>query len=74
MAIVRKLEKIILDKDHKHTEVDATYSIVENEGQKYLQIDTYGSENRKIQGKKSQSIRFSFEAIEQLKAIIDNEL
>ncbi len=73
MAIVRRLEKINIDKEHKHTEVNASYSFVEHDGQKYLQIDTYGSETRKIQGKKSQSIRFSVEAIEQLKAIIDKE-
>ena len=71
MAIVRKLESIQLDRDSKHSEVDCTYSVVEDEkGNKYLQIDTYGSKTRKIPGKKSQSIRFSPEAIEQLKEIL----
>ncbi|EEY36912.1 hypothetical protein VII_000664 [Vibrio mimicus MB451] len=40
------------------------------DGEKYLQVDTYGSVKRKETGKKSQSIRFSPEAIEQLKSII----
>ena len=72
MAIVRKLERLDLDRDSKHTEVSATYSIVEDQkGEKYLQIDTYGSAFRKIPGKKSQSIRFSPEAIKQLKSIIE---
>ena len=72
MAIVRKLEPITLEYDAKHTEVNCTYSIVQDTaGDKYLQIDTYGSKKRKIPGKKSQSIRFSSEAIKQLKAIID---
>jgi hypothetical protein len=74
MAIVRKLESITLEADVKHTEVDCTYSIVEDSsGEKCLQIDTYGSKKRKIPGKKSQSIRFSPDAIKQLKSIIDKE-
>ncbi len=40
---------------------------------KYLQIDTYGSATRKIPGKKSQSIRFSPEAIDQLKEILKRD-
>ena len=72
MAIVRKLESINLDRDSKHTEVNCTYAIVEDDnGNKYLQIDTYGSKSRKIPGKKSQSIRFSPEAIDQLKQILN---
>jgi len=75
LAIVRKLSRIQLEKDTKHTEVNCTYSVVESEdGKRYLQIDTYGSSSRKIPNKKSQSIRFSPEAIHQLKQIIEAEL
>jgi hypothetical protein len=74
MAIVRKLEPIVLDRDSKHTEVDCTYTVISGEhGKKYLQIDTYGSAKRKIPGKKSQSIRFSPEAVKQLKHILGKE-
>jgi hypothetical protein len=74
MAIVRKLEPITLEVDARHTEVNCTYSIIaDKSGAKYLQIDTYGSKKRKIPGKKSQSIRFSPEAIKQLKSIIAKE-
>jgi len=74
MAIVRKLEKVKLDRESKHTEVNSTYSIIHDEtGETYLQIDTYGSKSRKIPGKKSQSIRFSPEAIQALKNIIAAE-
>jgi hypothetical protein len=74
MAIVRKLEPITLEVDTTHTEATCTYSIILNKaGEKYLQIDTYGSKKRKIPGKKSQSIRFSPEAIKQLKSIIAKE-
>ena len=74
MAIVRKLEKVQLDRDSKHTEVNSTYCVVQDaDGNKFLQIDTYGSAVRKIPGKKSQSIRFSTEAIAQLLNIIKQE-
>ncbi len=70
MAIVNKLEQIDLDRDTKHTNVNCTYSIIESDGAKFLQIDTYGSATRKIPGKKNQSIRFDHEAIKQLKKIL----
>jgi hypothetical protein len=71
MAIVRRLELLTLEKDTPHTEVDCTYSIIHDEsGNGYLQIDTYGSKTRQIPGKKSQSIRFTPEAINQLRAFL----
>jgi len=76
MAIVRKLTQITLDRDTNHSEVnDCTYSIIEGEdGRKSLQVDTYGSALRKMPGKKSQSIRFSPEAIQQLRRILAQEI
>ena len=71
MAIVRRLELLALEKDSPHSEVDCTYSIVhDDKGKGYLQVDTYGSKARQIPGKKSQSIRFAPEAIEQLKILL----
>jgi len=73
MAIVRKMEKISLERYSKHTEVKATYTIVKSDdGETYLQVDTYGSSERQEEGKKSQSVRFSPEAIMQLSKIIKN--
>jgi hypothetical protein len=71
LAIIRSLEEVKLERDSTHTEVDATYSIVQANGVKYLQIDTYGSSNRQFEGKKSQSIRLSPEVIEQIIQIIN---
>lgn len=74
MAIVRRLELLGLEKDAPHSEADCTYSIVSVDGgQKFLQIDTYGSKARQIPGKKSQSIRFAPEAIAQLKALLSEK-
>jgi hypothetical protein len=70
MAFVRQMEQLALQKDSPHTEVECTYSFVTDQGHRFLQIDTYGSTTRKIPGKKSQSIRFAPEAIEQLKILL----
>ena len=75
MAIIKKLNRITLEQDSQHLEVDATYSIVEDkDGRKLLQIDTYGSAFRKIPHKKSQSMRFAPEALEKLRQILSEEL
>ena len=74
MAIIRKLERIILEHGLTHTEVNCTYAIIQDDDGKYLQIDTYGSAHRKMPDKKSQSIRFSPEAIAQLREILSKEL
>jgi hypothetical protein len=74
MAVVRKLKRISLEQGSKHSEVDCTYSIIHDDDGKSLQIDTYGSAHRKMPNKKSQSIRFSPEAIDQLRDILSKEL
>jgi hypothetical protein len=76
MAIVRKLTPIKLERDTKHSDVeDCTYSIIYgDDGSKSLQIDTYGSAQRKFPGKKSQSLRFTPEALDQLRRILAEEL
>jgi len=72
VALVTELEEHQLLATARHTAVRCTYSIVtDDEGRPCLQLDTYGSSTRKILGKKSQSLRFSPEAIEQLRAVIE---
>ena len=74
MAIVSDLRLIQLEVNSKHTEAKATYSIVrEKDGTKLLQIDSYGSTDREVPGKKSQSMRFSTRAIGQLRRILTEE-
>lgn len=72
MALVEKLSKITLEKNSAHQTVECSYSIVDTPEGKLLQIDTYGSVNRQIKGKKSQSIRFSKEAASQLSKILQS--
>ena len=66
MAVVRAFEEKELDRQSKHSEVEATISLVEADGEKFVQIDTYGSKDRAFPGKVSQSLRLSKEAFEQL--------
>ena len=71
MAMVRHLEYVPLQSNVRHTEVEATYSIVrDDDGHTFIQIDTYGSRGREIPGKKSQSLRFSPEAVAELKVLL----
>ena len=71
MALVTTITQQRLEKDVPHKPVQCTYSVItDSEGKRYLQLDTYGSTERKIKGKKSQSIRFSREAISKLSQIL----
>lgn len=70
MALISTITHKPLQTISKHTEVDCTYTVVEVEGEKQLQLDTYGSVTRDIPGKKSQSLRLNSQAIRQLKEII----
>ncbi|MBU5615412.1 hypothetical protein [Geomonas azotofigens] len=69
MAIVTELIHQPLERESRHTEVACTYAVIETDGKKFLQLDTYGSAQREIKGKKSQSVRLSPEAIAQIKKI-----
>lgn len=71
MAIVRHMDRTELQGGAPHSEVEATNTIVHEGCAVYLQVDTYGSAERKLTGKKSQSIRFSPAAITQLRQILD---
>lgn len=55
----------------QHRRVECTYSVVtDHDGSRLLQLDTYGSEDRQIPGKKSQTLRFSPQALQELKRIL----
>ena len=70
MAIVRRMVLQELEVESRHSETECTYTVINAAGGPYLQVDTYGSRQRMIPGRKSQSIRFAPEAIEQLKTIL----
>jgi len=71
LALVSKLEKIQLTRTGAHEPADATYTVFQDEaGNPYLQIDTYGSANREMKGKKSQSIQFDRDSAKALMDIL----
>jgi hypothetical protein len=73
MALVQKLRHLSLEKAGAHLPVECTYSVIlDLQGRRCLQIDTYGSSGRKLPGKKSQSLRFTPEALAQLKSILES--
>ena len=75
MALVKKFERLDKQRNSVHEEVDCTYSIITDSfGNKFLQIDTYGSKNRRIRGKVSQSLQLNKESAKELKVIITNQL
>ncbi|RKD26048.1 hypothetical protein BEP19_02445 [Ammoniphilus oxalaticus] len=56
-----------------HGTVDATYTVFVKGGEKYIQINTYGSKERQVKGVASQSIQFNKSSVRQLLEIIGNE-
>ena len=66
MAIIRRFEQLDLKANARHTETVGGYSVQGQDNEKFIQINTVGSENREIPGKVSQTLRLTKEAIEQL--------
>ena len=74
LILANKISKIEKDRNSVHKEVECTYtSFTNNEGQKYVQLDTYGSNTRKIKDKTSQSIQPNKESAKTLIDILNNE-
>lgn len=74
MALVNNLIQEFKSRNTIHKSTECNYYIVRDiSGKKYLQIDTFGSEDREFTGKVSQSIQFSPDAIKQLKQILERE-
>lgn len=57
MALIRSFERKQMDRNSVHKEIGATYTVFKTDDRVFLQIDTYGSSNRQIPGKKSQSLQ-----------------
>lgn len=60
------------ERNSVHTKVMTKYSVFEKDGNKYVQIDTYGNSGRVFQEKISQSIQFDRDSAKFLvKLLID---
>lgn len=67
---IKKIEK---DRISVHTKVTTTYSVFDVKGEKYVQIDTYGKNDRAIPEKISQSIQFDRESAKFFVKLLINE-
>lgn len=71
MALVTQIKKDVKSRNTVHKPTECKCYIFEDKlGNKILQLDTMGSEDREVPGKVSQSIQFNADAIEQLKKIL----
>ena len=66
MAIVRKFTEEAASRETKHSECSGKIRAIESGGEKFIQLDTYGSADREMPGKISQSLRLSEQAIQQI--------
>lgn len=69
MAVIKKFEIGPQNSRIGHTECSGTIRPIEVDGQKFIQIDTYGSKDREFQNKLSQSLRLTKAAFDQLKTL-----
>src|SRR5262245_6398742 len=73
MALDTKIAEGFKNRHTIHKPTECSHFILYDNGKKYLQLETTGSEDRQIPGKVSQSIQFSPEAIRQLKELLSKE-
>ena len=71
MAVVTTFFENSIERSGRHqTEVDCGWSVVEAPSGRLLQLDTFGSSERKIVGKKSQTLQFDRSAARELLMIL----
>lgn len=70
LKTIKRIEK---GKNVLHEKVQTTYTVFEDYGGKYVQLDTYGKSSREVPGKISQSIQIDREAAIYLVKLLVNE-
>lgn len=70
MALVRQIQPINKASQWVHGPVECSYSIFSDGGNRYLQLDTYGSSDRAQPGKVSQALQFDRAGAERLLQLI----
>lgn len=70
MVLINKIKHRQKDGGH-HKKKECTYSIICQDGTRFLQIDTYSSEEKRLIGKESQTIRFTPKGVDRLRQILD---
>jgi hypothetical protein len=75
MALIKanSAERLMKSRNNIHKEVHWTYTDFKVNGKKYFQIDTYGSNDREMKGKTSQSFQIDKEAAKLLIDVLKRE-
>ena len=71
---LESIERIEKTRNVLHEKVHTTYTVFEKDGQKYVQLDTYGKDDRDNPEKISQSIQFDEETAKWIVSLLCNEL
>ena len=71
MALITQITELHKERNQVHGAVDCGYTVFEAAGLRYLQLDTYGSVERQIPGKTSQSIQLNATSAARLKTLIE---
>lgn len=73
MALVARFERVEKQRNSVHSQVECGYVVFEaRDGHRYLQLDTYGSAERKLQDKVSQSLQFDENTAAELRKILES--
>ncbi|MFK4149464.1 hypothetical protein [Streptomyces sp. NPDC004065] len=72
MALINDFQPVSSDAQRLHGPVTCGYRTFTVDGQRVLQLDTYGSDERKIQGKISQSIQLDIDGARNLLKILED--
>jgi hypothetical protein len=73
MALIRLFDRKHMERNSIHDEISATYTVFERDGRRFIQIDSYGRDEREIPGKKSQTIQLDRDSAQQLYRILKKE-
>jgi hypothetical protein len=72
MALIKEFRSVTSDVQRVHGPVTCGHRIFTVDGQRILQLDTYGSTERQIPDKISQSLQLDADSARELLAIIKN--
>ncbi len=70
MALVTQIMEVQKERQRVHEIVECSASVFDAAGRRFLQLDTYGSADRKHKGKVSQALQFDHKGAEQLLRLI----
>lgn len=70
MALVTQIKPVQKERCSVHGAVECSSVVFSKGGNRYLQLETYGSPTRKLKGKVSQSIQFNEASAKQLQRLI----